>query len=74
LSLYHDPSLSYLRPSLIGDLLSVPATKEQHQLENQTTTVLAWLVDQCPAIADAVLRLSSASTRRATARLELAPS
>lgn len=57
MSLYHDPSLPYLRPSLIGDLLSIPATKQQHQLENQTTTVLAWLVDQCPAIANAVLRL-----------------
>ena len=57
MSLYHDPELPYLRPSLIGDLLAVPATKEQHQLENQTTTVLAWLVDRCPAIGRSVLRL-----------------
>lgn len=57
MTLYHDPTLPYLRPSLIGDLLSVPATKEQHQLENQTTTVLAWLIDRSPAIAKAVLEL-----------------
>jgi hypothetical protein len=57
MSLYHDPLLAYPRPSLISDLLTVPATKEQHQAENQATTVLAWLVDRSPTIAHAVLRL-----------------
>ena len=57
MSLYHDPSLPYLHPSLVGDLLGVPATTSQHQLENQTTTVLAWLVDRSPTLARAVLGL-----------------
>lgn len=56
-NLYHDPLLPHARPALIRDLLDVPATSSHHQLENQSTTVLAWLVDRSPAIAHAVLRL-----------------
>jgi hypothetical protein len=56
-SLYHDPSLRYQRPSLVRDLLGVPATASLHQLENQTTTVLAWLVDRSPVLARRVLNL-----------------
>jgi hypothetical protein len=57
MTLYHDPSLPYPRPSLVGDLLGVPATTSQHQLENQTTTVLAWLVDRSRTLARTVLGL-----------------
>jgi hypothetical protein len=57
MSLYQDPSLPYLRPSLVGDLLGVPATTSQHQLENQATAVVAWLVDRSPALARVVLEL-----------------
>jgi hypothetical protein len=53
----HDPQTEGVRPSLIGDLLSVPATVKNHQLENQATTVLAWLIDRSPAIAGVVLQL-----------------
>lgn len=52
MSLYHDPSLPYAHPSL-----GVPATASQHQLENQTTTVLAWLVDHSRVLARSVLGL-----------------
>lgn len=57
MTLYHDPDLTYGRPTLIGDLLGVPATTKNHQLENQATSVLAWLIDRSPTIARAVLRL-----------------
>lgn len=56
-TVFHDPLLPHGRPSLISDLLTVPATPGQHQLENQATTVLAWLVDRSPAFADAFVRL-----------------
>jgi hypothetical protein len=57
MTLYHDPDIEDVRSSLVGDLLGIPATDKNHQLENQATTVLAWLVDQSPTIARTVLRL-----------------
>lgn len=57
MSLYHDPELDDVRPALVGDLLGIPAQDKHHQLENQATTVLAWLVDRSPAIARRVLTL-----------------
>ena len=55
--LYQDPAKPRRRPSLIGALLSIPAKATNHQLENQATAVLAWLVDRSPVIAEGVLRL-----------------
>jgi hypothetical protein len=52
-TIFHNPGVAYGRPSLISDLLTVPANPGQHQLENQATTVLAWLVDRSPAFAGA---------------------
>lgn len=57
MTLYHDPNTEGIGPTLIGDLLGIPATDKNHQLENQATTVLAWLIDRSPAIAKAVLEL-----------------
>ena len=57
MTLYHDPTLPGGRPTLVGDLLGIPATDKNHQLENQATTVLAWLVDRSPSIAQMVLKL-----------------
>ena len=57
MSLFHEPSSPHLRPSLVDDLLGVPATASQHQLENQATTVVAWLVDRSPTLARIVLEL-----------------
>lgn len=57
MSLYHEPSSAYARPSLVADLLGVPATASQHQLENQATTVVAWLVDRSPTLAEVIVRL-----------------
>lgn len=57
MTLYHSPGVEAQRPSLVGDLLSIAAKDTNHQLENQATTVLAWLVDRSPSIASAVLRM-----------------
>lgn len=57
MTLYHEPTPHGVRPTLVGDLLAIPATDKNHQLENQATTVLEWLVDRSPAIARAVLNL-----------------
>lgn len=55
--LYHDPDAGHSRPHLIVDLLDVPAKPNNHQLENQATTVLAWLVDGSPELAREVVQL-----------------
>lgn len=39
------------------DLLGLTATTAHHALEDQATTVLAWLIDRSPLIARSVLRL-----------------
>jgi hypothetical protein len=52
-----DPCSAYARPSLVGDLLTIPALDANHQLENQATSVLAWLIDYSPILADTVLDL-----------------
>jgi hypothetical protein len=57
MTLYHAPGVEAQRPSLVGDLFAVAAKDTNHQLENQATTVLAWLVDRSPAIAIAVVRM-----------------
>src|SRR4051794_39833808 len=58
MTLYHDPTQpGRHRPSLVPDLLEVPATATHHQLENQSTTVLAWLIDRSTAVARAVIEL-----------------
>ncbi len=57
MTLYHDPSRPDKKSSLIGDLLKLPATPEQHQLENQATAVLAWLADNSFQIARVALAL-----------------
>lgn len=57
MSLYFDPVDNPRRPALVADLLGIPATTTQHQFENQTTAVLAWLVDRSPTVARSVLRL-----------------
>jgi len=57
MTLYHDPEIEDVRPTLVGDLLGIPARDKNHQLENQTTTVLAWLIDRSPTIARSVLGL-----------------
>ncbi len=57
MTLYHDPLIGDSRPTLVGDLLGIPARDKNHQLENQATTVLAWLVDRSPTIGRSVLRL-----------------
>jgi hypothetical protein len=50
-ALYQDPAQPRLRPSLIEDLIALPATTKHHALENQSTAVLAWLADRSPAFA-----------------------
>jgi hypothetical protein len=58
LPLYQDPETSHrLRPSLVKDLLTTPASVTNHQLENQATIVIAWLVDRSRAVATAILEL-----------------
>lgn len=58
MSIYSDPTIpGRVRPSLIGDLIALKATTAHHALEDQSTTVLAWLVDRSPAIARGVLKL-----------------
>ncbi|CAB4895674.1 unannotated protein [freshwater metagenome] len=57
MTLYHAPALTYGRPDLFVDLFSVPATITQHQLENQATTVLAWLIDRSPVLGQAITRM-----------------
>jgi hypothetical protein len=56
-SIYHDPSDPVGRPDLIGDLLMLPATDRVHQLENQASTVLGWLIDRDTEIARRVVAL-----------------
>jgi hypothetical protein len=51
MGLYQDPIKARPRPSLIRDLLTIPAKVDNHQIENQATCVLAWLVDQSPVLA-----------------------
>src|SRR3954465_2143481 len=46
MALYQDPAQPRLRPSLVEDLLALPATTKHHPLENQSTAVLAWLADR----------------------------
>lgn len=55
--LYRDPTLPRPRPSLIRDLFTIPAKATNHQLENQATAVLAWLMDRSPMVARAVVAL-----------------
>lgn len=57
MSLYFDPTDNPRRPALVADLLGIPATTSLQQFENQTSAVLAWLVDRSPAVARVVLRL-----------------
>lgn len=57
MSIYRDPQLPRPRPSLVSDLLGLKATTAHHALEDQSTTVLAWLIDRSPAIARAVIEL-----------------
>lgn len=57
MSPYRDPSFPRTRPSLVRDLLGLTATTAHHALEDQATTVLAWLIDRSPVIARSVLRL-----------------
>lgn len=49
--------MTYGRPSLVTDLLQIPANHQQHQLENQATAVLAWLGDRSNAIGSALVDL-----------------
>lgn len=57
MSLYRDPSLPRTRPSLVRDLLGLTATTAHHALEDQATTVLAWLIDRSPPVARSVVEV-----------------
>jgi hypothetical protein len=57
MALYQDPAKPRPRPSLVRDLLTIPAKVDNHQIENQATCVLAWLVDRSPVFARALLEL-----------------
>ncbi len=45
------------RPDLIVELFAQPAWDRHHQLENQASIVLAWLIDRSPKVAHRLLRL-----------------
>jgi hypothetical protein len=51
MALYQDPAADRPRPSLVRDLLRIPAKVDNHQIENQATCVLGWLVDRSPVFA-----------------------
>lgn len=58
MTLYQDPKMpGRLRPSLVVELLGQPAWEQHHQLENQATIVLAWMIDRSPAIGRSLLDL-----------------
>lgn len=58
MTLYQDPKMpGRLRPSLVADLLGQPAWDQHHQLENQATIVLAWMIDRSPPIGSRLLDL-----------------
>jgi len=57
MALYQDPAKPRLRPSLVKDLFTIPAKATNHQIENQATAVLAWLIDRSPALAAAIVEL-----------------
>src|SRR3954449_12698847 len=55
--LYQPPDKPRLRPSLVKDLFVIPAKSTNHQIENQATAVLAWLIDRSPEFARRCLEL-----------------
>lgn len=58
MTLYQDPKMpGRLRPSLVAELLGQPAWDQHHQLENQATIVLAWMIDRSAAIGRRLLDL-----------------
>ncbi len=49
---YIDPTSSaWPGVNLIDGLIAKPTTETKSALEDQTTIVLAWLIDRCPALA-----------------------
>jgi hypothetical protein len=58
MTIYQDPALpGRVRPGLVSELLGQPAWEQHHQLENQASIVLAWLIDRSPAIGRRILDL-----------------
>lgn len=58
MSLYQDPTVpGRIRPNLMAELLGQPAWDQHHQLENQASIVLAWLIDRSPEVARRLIDL-----------------
>jgi hypothetical protein len=58
MALYRDPAAAHRpRPSIVRDLLRIPAKIDNHQIENQATCVLGWLVDRSPVFARELVAL-----------------
>lgn len=58
MTLYQDPTApGRIRPNLMAELLGQPAWEQHHQLENQASIVLAWLIDRSPVIARRLIDL-----------------
>jgi hypothetical protein len=58
MTFYQDPSTAgRIRPNLLTELLGQPAWEQHHQLENQASIVLAWLIDRSPPLARRLIDL-----------------